>query len=89
VKENGDTTTISLERIGRMPMPIDLIVEYTDGTTEFLCSLAYDEFSKENPNPSVKNGFSDWTWAASTMILLSLKQKYYQKITIDPSGLMM
>jgi hypothetical protein len=23
------------------------------------------------------------------MILLSLKQKYYQKITIDPSGLMM
>jgi hypothetical protein len=34
VTDNGDKTTVSLERIGRMPMPIDLLVEYTDGTTE-------------------------------------------------------
>jgi hypothetical protein len=27
-------TTVSLERIGLMPMPIDLLVEYTDGTME-------------------------------------------------------
>jgi hypothetical protein len=29
VTENGNQTTVSLERIGRMPMPIDLLVEYT------------------------------------------------------------
>jgi hypothetical protein len=33
VTENG-TNNGSLERIGRMPMPIDLLVEYTDGTME-------------------------------------------------------
>jgi hypothetical protein len=38
-------TAITLERIGRMPMPIDLSVEYTDGTKEsVLHSLAHDEF---------------------------------------------
>jgi hypothetical protein len=31
VTENGEK---SLERIGLMPMPIDLLVEYTDGTME-------------------------------------------------------
>jgi hypothetical protein len=34
VTENGEKTTVSLERIGLMPMPIDLLVEYTDGTME-------------------------------------------------------
>jgi hypothetical protein len=38
---------ISLEKNWKNAMPIDLIVEYTDGTGEFLCSLAYDEFSKK------------------------------------------
>ena len=30
----GETTKISLERIGRMPMPIDVLVEYADGSKE-------------------------------------------------------
>ena len=34
VADNAGKTTVSLERIGRMPMPIDLTVEYTDGTSE-------------------------------------------------------
>ena len=32
VTENAGQTKVVLERIGRMPMPIDLLVEYTDGT---------------------------------------------------------
>jgi hypothetical protein len=36
VTENGEQTTVVLERISRMPMPIDLLVEYTDGTMEVL-----------------------------------------------------
>jgi hypothetical protein len=59
-------------------MPIDLIVEYTDGTTEsFYVPLRMMSFQK--PNPSVKERFKCWTWAASTMILLSLKQKVLSK----------
>ena len=32
--DNVQRTAISLERIGRIPMPIDILVEYTDGTKE-------------------------------------------------------
>jgi aminopeptidase N len=91
VKENGEATTISLERIGRMPMPIDLTVEYADGTTEsFYVPLRMMSFEKENPNPSVKRTvLSDWTWAASNYDFTIAKAKStIKKISIDPSGLM-
>jgi hypothetical protein len=91
VKENGAATTISLERIGRMPMPIDLTIEYADGTTEsFYVPLRMMSFQKENPNLSVKRTvLSDWTWAASNYDFTIAKAKStIKKITIDPSGLM-
>lgn len=91
VKENGESTTVSLERIGRMPMPIDLTVEYVDGTTEsFYVPLRMMSFEKENPNPSVKRTvLNDWTWAASDYEFTIGKAKSsIKKITIDPSGLM-
>ncbi|CAM2849898.1 M1 family metallopeptidase [Flavobacterium frigoris] len=91
VTDNGDKTTVSLERIGRMPMPIDLLVEYTDGTTEsFYVPLRLMSFEKENPNPAVKRTvLNDWTWAASNYDFTIDKAKStVKKITIDPSGLM-
>ncbi|MEZ7498312.1 M1 family metallopeptidase [Flavobacterium sp. Arc3] len=91
VTDNGDTTTVSLERIGRMPMPIDLLVEYTDGTMEsFYVPLRMMSFEKENPNPEVKRTIlNDWTWAASNYDFTIGKAKStIKKITIDPSGLM-
>jgi hypothetical protein len=91
VKENGEGTTISLERIGRMPMPIDLTVEYADGTTEsFYVPLRMMSFEKENPNPSVKRTvLNDWTWAASNYdFTIATAKSTIKKITIDPSGLM-
>jgi len=91
VTDNGDKTTVSLERIGRMPMPIDLLVEYTDGTTEsFYVPLRLMSFEKENPNPAVKRTvLNDWTWAQSNYDFTIAKAKgTIKKITIDPSGLM-
>lgn len=91
VKENGGSTSISLERIGRMPMPIDLTVEYTDGTTEsFYIPLRMMSFEKEKENPSVKRTvLNDWAWAASNYEFTIAKAKNsIKKITIDPSGLM-
>jgi hypothetical protein len=91
VTENGDQTMVSLERIGRMPMPIDLTVEYADGTTEnFYVPLRMMSFQKENPNPSVKRTvLNDWTWAASNYDFTIAKAKgTIKKISIDPSGLM-
>ena len=91
VKENANQTTVTLERIGRMPMPIDLLVEYTDGTMEsFYIPLRMMNFEKENPNPTVKRTvLGDWAWAYPTKEFTIAKPKStIKKITIDPSGLM-
>ena len=91
VKDNAEKTNVTLERIGRMPMPIDLSVEYTDGTSEsFYVPLRMMSFEKENPNPEAKRTIlSDWAWANPTYEFTILKPKSsIKKITIDPSGLM-
>src|SRR5690606_10958759 len=64
VGENAGKTTVALQRIGRMPMPIDLVVEYTDGTKEgFYVPLRMMSFEKENPHPEMKRTvLKDWAW---------------------------
>ncbi|WP_298224206.1 M1 family metallopeptidase [Flavobacterium sp.] len=84
-------TGVTLERIGRMPMPIDLLVEYSDGTKEsFYIPLRMMSFEKENPDPAVKRTvLGDWAWATPTYFFEIPKAKStIKKITIDPSGLM-
>ena len=91
VKEDGNTSKITLERIGRMPMPIDLLVEYTDGTKEsFYIPLRMMSFQKKNPNPEIKRTvLNDWAWAEPKYEFSISKDKTtIKKITIDPSGLM-
>ncbi|TDO83713.1 peptidase M1-like protein [Flavobacterium chryseum] len=91
VVDNAGKTTVSLERIGRMPMPIDLKVEYTDGTSEnFYIPLRMMNFIKPNPNPNEKrNVLENWAWAQSNYSFTIEKSKTaIKKITIDPSGLM-
>ncbi|MDN3678481.1 M1 family metallopeptidase [Flavobacterium paronense] len=84
-------TGVSLERIGRTPMPIDIMVEYTDGTKEsFYIPLRMMSFEKENPTPEVKRTIlSDWPWANPNYFFEIPKAKtFIKKITIDSSGLM-
>ncbi|BDB56297.1 M1 family metallopeptidase [Flavobacterium ammonificans] len=91
VKENAATTLVTLERIGRMPMPMDVLVEYTDGTSEsFYIPLRMMSFEKENPTPAVKRTvLNDWAWAYPTYELNIAKPKVsIKKISLDPSGLM-
>ncbi|KFF07264.1 M1 family metallopeptidase [Flavobacterium reichenbachii] len=91
VADNAGKTTVTLERIGRMPMPIDLKVEYTDGTSEnFYIPLRMMNFIKPNPNPNEKRTvLADWAWAQSNYSFTIDKSKTaIKKIIIDPSGLM-
>ena len=91
VKDNADVTTVTLERIGRMPMPMDVLVEYADGTSEsFYIPLRMMSFEKENPTPAIKRTvLNDWAWAYPTYELKIAKPKAaIKKITLDPSGLM-
>ena len=72
-------------------MPIDILVEYTDGTKEsFYIPLRMMSFEKDNPNPAIKrNVLTDWAWANPTYFFEIPKAKTsIKKITIDDSGLM-
>ena len=91
VQENANKTNVTLERIGRMPMPIDVLVEYTDGTKEsFYIPLRMMSFEKENPTPAIpRTVLKDWAWAYPTFeFSISKPKTAIKKITIDPSGLM-
>jgi hypothetical protein len=84
-------TSVSLERIGRTPMPIDLLVEYTDGSKEsFYIPLRMMNFEKENPTPEIaRTVLKDWAWGNPNYFFEINKSKdKIKKITIDPSGLM-
>ncbi|GIZ08009.1 peptidase M1 [Flavobacterium sp. UMI-01] len=91
VLENENTTTVQLERIGRTPMPIDILIEYTDGSKEsYYIPLRMMYFEKENPTPEIKRTvLKDWSWAESKYVFSIPKTKAaIKRITIDPSGLM-
>ena len=91
VKDDGEKTEVTLERIGLMPMPIDLLVVYADGSQETLYApLRMMRGEKENPYPNLKRTvLEDWPWAFPTYSFTLDKPKDNIKaVVIDPSQLM-
>ncbi len=78
-----NNNTITLERIGAMPMPIDLFVTYTDGSTEaFYIPLNLMRGEK----PTTATILKDWGWAHTTYSFDTTKK--IKNIHIDSSQLM-
>ncbi len=74
---------ITLERIGRMPMPIDVLVEYTDGTSEeFYIPLRMMLGGK----PTSATKLDNWAWAYPTYTFNTSKE--IKSVEIDTSKLM-
>ena len=74
---------ITLERIGRMPMPMDVSVTYEDGTKEeFHIALRMMRGNK----PTKATVLKDWTWAHPTYTFSVTKN--VKKVEIDTSKLM-
>ena len=74
---------ITLERIGLMPMPIDLTVTYTDGSTEnFYIPLQMMRGEK----PTSATIISDWAWAYPTYTFTTSKP--IASVQIDPKEAM-
>jgi hypothetical protein len=91
IKNIDDSGKITLERIGRMPMPLDILVAYEDGTVEsFYIPNPLMRWEKENPYPQIKRTvLKDWDWAYPTFdFSLSQEKSKIKSIIIDPSGLM-
>ena len=75
--------TITLERIGKMPMPIDLEVTYVDGSIEnFNIPLRIMRGNK----PTTATVITDWGWAMPTYTFNA--SKAVKSVTIDKSKLM-
>jgi len=88
IGENNNLSAITLERIGLMPMPIDLEIEYTDGSKE-LFYIPLQIMRGEKPSKQPRTVLNDWAWAYPTYTFSVSKPKSSIKsVTIDPKGLM-
>ena len=75
--------TITLARVGQMPMPIDVTVTYVDESTEnFNIPLRMMRGNK----PTTATVLKDWTWAHPTYTFSTSKEII--AVEIDPSQLM-
>ncbi len=90
VTEDAGKTKITLERIGLMPMPIDLYVTYEDGSQEsFYIPLQMMRGEKENPFPTFKRTvLKDWAWAYPTYSFEITNGKKVKNMMIDATLLM-
>ncbi len=80
-------TRVTLRRKGLMPMPIDVKVNYTDGTSEmFYIPLRMMYWSK----PSAENIQRSWPWTHPTFdLMIDKPESSVKRIEIDPSQRMM
>ncbi|HMJ68112.1 MAG TPA: M1 family metallopeptidase [Cyclobacteriaceae bacterium] len=88
VTDNGQTTEVLLGRTGEMPMPIDLMITFKDGTKELLY-IPLNEMMGAKPadDPSLKTEtLRDWAWVNPTY-RTTIKKPISEiaSIEIDPS----
>ncbi len=89
VETGGEKSIVQLERIGLMPMPIDLFVEYEDGSEElFHIPLQMARSEKPREGDVAWTVLSDWSWANPDYTLTINRGRKVARVTIDPSGLM-
>ena len=90
VETRGNTATLSLKRKGLMPMPLDVLVNYTDGSQEmFYIPITLMRGEKENPYNINWKILPDWSWSHPDYTLsLSQSKEQIESIIIDPTFLM-
>ena len=83
-------TLIQLERKELMPMPLEILVQYTNGDTALhYIPISLIRGEKENPYELDWKVHPDWKWAAKNYTLkLDRKKSAIEAIVIDPSNLM-
>lgn len=90
ITEQGSSTVVRLQRIGRMPMPVEAKVMFTDGTEEyFYIPLRMMHYTKPNEVPSQKRSVApDWPWAFEFYDLaIPTDGRKVRSVTLDPTGL--
>ncbi|MBT0607120.1 M1 family metallopeptidase [Aequorivita echinoideorum] len=88
VENDGKNTKVTLERIGLMPMPIDLYVSYEDGTQE-LFYIPLRMMWGEKPNPFTelnRTVLENWAWAYPTYTFEISNGKKVKNMMIDATN---
>ena len=90
VEEQENSTLVHLERKELMPMPLEILVQYTNGDTALhYIPISLMRGEKENPYDLDWKVHPDWKWAAKNYTLkLDRKKSTIEAIVIDPSNLM-
>lgn len=90
VQEEATGTQVTLERLGLMPMPVEVTVNYTNGKSNLvyipLQMMRWEKSFAGNNNVTVKN---DWAWAYPTYsFTLNRNKSQIASLEIDPGKLM-
>jgi aminopeptidase N len=87
VKSSNSKTQITLERIGRMPMPTEIAVETLDGQIKsYYIPLRMMYYTKQSSDVN-RMVLKDWAWAYPTYIFeIDMPFESIKKITLDPTG---
>lgn len=90
VETSSENTTVNLERIGLMPMPLDINVTFADGSSEvYYIPLRMMRWEKPALNPQNRTVLEDWAWAFPTYRFdIPASKGKVSGIVIDDSGLM-
>ena len=91
VEEANNQTEITLERKGRTPMPIEVLITYQDNSKEQIyIPNPLMRWHKDNPSPGLKwTVLNGWGWAYSTFSFkIDKLKKDIKKIEIDATGYM-
>lgn len=87
VSADGNTSRVSLQRIGHMPMPLDIVVEYSDGSSElFYIPLRMMRGEKPAENDMKRTILEDWPWTHPEYeFTISKPVNQIKSIRIDPT----
>jgi len=88
VKSKKGKTVVSLKRIGLMPMPLDIEVEFKDGNKQHY-NIPLQMMRGEKPVDNNTIILKDWAWAYPTYAFEIDKPKEdIKQVTIDPKNKM-
>ena len=90
IDENSENTNIKLKRVGNMPMPLDVLVKFEDGSTSvYYIPIPLMRGEKESPYKLDWVVLEDWAWAYSEYLIEINKAKgKVSEVLIDPSFFM-
>ena len=87
IEEKEKKTIIKLERIGSMPMPLEVLVNFKDGTSEIhYIPLTLMRGKKENPYALKWTVHKDWPWAyPEYLLIINRPKEEIVDLFVDPS----